>query len=147
MMAVCGWEPQPHVPNGMKGQTRMQKSSNGSAYTLASPLSVSHRVIELFAKWQAENATTGMTWNEAAKCAAARQVMQPPPHPDKVVEPNTASSSSAFEQYTLLDWLADAEAQSKPLDDAMVIDEPVKPVAGSSKHPNDVDVIDSELIY
>ena len=40
-----------------------------------------------------------------------------------------------------------SEAQSKPLDDAMVIDEPVKPVAGSSKHPNDVDVIDGELIY
>ena len=35
MMAVCGWEPQPHVLNGMKGQTRMQKSSNGSAYMLA----------------------------------------------------------------------------------------------------------------
>ena len=33
------------------------------------------------------------------------------------------------------------------IDDAMVIDEPAKPVAGSSKHPNDVDVIDGELIY
>ena len=32
-------------------------------------------VIEPFAKWQAENATTGMTWNEAAKCVATRQVM------------------------------------------------------------------------
>ena len=39
------------------------------------------------------------------------------------------------------------EAQAKPLDNAMVIDEPVKPVAGSSKHPDDVDVVDSELIY
>ena len=32
-------------------------------------------VIELFAKQQAENATTGMMWNKAAKCAATRQVM------------------------------------------------------------------------
>ena len=39
------------------------------------------------------------------------------------------------------------EAQAKPLDDAMVVDEPAKPVAGSSKHPDNVDVIDSELIY
>ena len=29
----------------------------------------------------------------------------------------------------------------------MIVDEPAKPVAGSSKHPDDVDVIDSELIY
>ena len=93
-----------------------------------------------------ENTTNGMMWNEAAKRAAARQVMWPPCLA-KVVEPNTASSSSAFEQYTLLNWLAEAEAQTKPLDDAMVIDEPVKPVAGSSKHPDDVDVIDGELIY
>ena len=41
--------------------------------------------------------------------------------------------SGEFEQYTLLAWLTDVEAQSKPLDNAMVIDEPVKPVAGSSK--------------
>ena len=27
-------------------------------------------------------------------------------------------------------------------DDAMIVDEPAKPVAGSSQHPNDVDVID-----
>ena len=36
---------------------------------------------------------------------------------------------------------------TKPLDDAMVVDEPVKPVAGSSKHPDNMDVIDGELIY
>ena len=73
--------------------------------------------------------------------------MQYPPHLAKLVEPNTVLSSSAFEQYTLLNWLVDVEMQSKPLDDAMVINEPVKLVAGSSKHPNDVDVIDGELIY
>ena len=55
--------------------------------------------------------------------------------------------TSAFKQYTLLDQLTDAEAQYKPLDNAMVINEPAKPVAGSSKHPNDVDVVDGELIY
>ena len=65
----------------------------------------------------------------------------------KVVEPNTASLSSEFEQYTLLAWLTDAEAQSKPLDDAMVVNEPVKPVAGSSKHPNNEDIVDGELRY
>ena len=32
-------------------------------------------VIELFTKQRVENTTTGMMWNEAAKCAAARQVM------------------------------------------------------------------------
>ena len=94
-------------------------------------------VIELFAKWLAENATTGMIWNEAAKCAATRQVMWPPPRPAKIVEPNTVLSSSTFKQYTLLDQLVDAEIQSKPLDDAMVVNEPMKLVAGSSKHPDD----------
>ena len=62
---------------------------------------------------------------------------------------NTLSKphNGEFNQYTLLNRLTDAEAQSKPLDDAMVINEPAKPVAGSSKHPNDVDIIDGELIY
>ena len=32
-------------------------------------------VIEPFARWQTENTITGMTWNEAAKHAAKRQVM------------------------------------------------------------------------
>ena len=73
--------------------------------------------------------------------------MQPPQHPAKIVEPNTVSSSSAFEQYTLLNRLVNAEVQPKQSDDAMVIDEPAKPVAGSSKHPDNVDVIDDELIY
>ena len=40
-----------------------------------------------------------------------------------------------------------AKAQTKPSDDAMIVNEPVKPVAGSSKHPDDTDVIDGELIY
>ena len=86
-------------------------------------------------------------WNEAAKHAATRQVMHPPPHPDKVVEATTASSHSTFEQYTLLDHLTEVEAQSKPMDDAMVIDKPAKWVAGLSKHPDDMDVMDGELIY
>ena len=69
------------------------------------------------------------------------------PHPAKVAEPNTVSLSSSFEQYTLLGQLADVEAQSKPLDNTMVIDKPAKLVAGSSKHPDDIDIIDGELIY
>ena len=104
-------------------------------------------VIESFSKQWAENAMTGMMWNEAAMCAADRQVMRPPPCLAKVVELNTMSSSTAFEQYTLLNWLADAEAQSKQADDAMVVNEPMNPVAGSSQHPDNVDVVDGELRY
>ena len=70
-----------------------------------------------------------------------------PPRPAKVAEPNTASSSSAFKQYTLLDQLADVEVWSKQVDDSMVINEPVKPVAGSSQHPDDIDIVVGELIY
>ena len=56
--------------------------------------------------------------------------------------------TSTFEQYTLLDWLSDAaKAQTKPSDDTMIVDEPAKPVAGSSKHPDNMDIIDGELIY
>ena len=29
----------------------------------------------------------------------------------------------------------------------MVVDEPVKPVAGSGKHPDDMDIVNGELIY
>ena len=73
---------------------------------------------------------------------------QPPPHPVKAVESTTAPSSGTFEQYTLLDQLSDTgKAQTKPSDDAMIVGEPAKPVAGSSKHPDDMDVIDGELIY
>ena len=73
--------------------------------------------------------------------------MRPPPHPAKAVEPNTAFSSSEFKQNTLLAWLTDVEAQSKPLDNAMIVNEPAKPVAGSSKHSDDEDIIDGELRY
>ena len=56
--------------------------------------------------------------------------------------------AGTFEQYTLLDWLSAAEiAKTQPRNDAMIVNEPVKPVAGSSKHPDDTDVIDGELIY
>ena len=76
-------------------------------------------------------------WNEAAKHAAV-----------KAVESTTALSHGTFKQYTLLDRLSDAvKVKTKPSNDTMIVNEPVKPVAGSSKHPNDTDVIDSELIY
>ena len=104
-------------------------------------------VIEPFSRQQSENMTMGAMWNEAAKHAATKQVMRPPPHPLKAVGSTTAPSPGKFDQYTLLDRLADAEAQSKPLDDTMVVDEPAKPVAGSSKHPDDMDIVDGELIY
>ena len=105
-------------------------------------------VIQLFARRWLENAITGKTWNEAAKCAAVKQVTQPPPCPAKAVESTTAPSLGTFEQYTLLNQLSDAvKVQTKPIDNTMVVNEPAKPVADSSKHPNDIDVIDSELIY
>ena len=60
----------------------------------------------------------------------------------------TSPLPGTFEQYTLLDRLSDAQiAKTQPRNNAMIIDEPVKLVAGSSKHPDDTDVIDSELIY
>ena len=89
-------------------------------------------VIEPFARRQLENTTTSAMWNEAANHAATKQVMRPPPHPTKAVEPTTtAPLSGEFNQYTLLTQLSDAEAQAKPLDNAMVVNEPAKPVAGS----------------
>ena len=100
-------------------------------------------VIKPFTRRQSENTITGKTWNEAAK-----QVTRPPPHTVKAVESTTAPLSGTFEQYTLVDQLSDAaNAQTKPIDNTMVIDEPAKPVAGSSKHPDDMDIIDGELIY
>ena len=105
-------------------------------------------MIEPFARRRSENAISGKTWNEAAKHAAAKQVSRPPPRPVKAVELTTAPSPSTFKQYTLLNRLSDAaKAKTQPHDDAMIVDEPVKPVAGSSKHPDDTDVIDGELIY
>ena len=105
-------------------------------------------VIKLFTRRRSENAISGKMWNEAAKCAATKQVSRPPPHPVKAVEMTTAPSPSTFEQYTLLDQLSAAETvKTQPCDDAMIINEPVKPVAGSSKHPDDTDIIDGELIY
>ena len=65
-------------------------------------------------------------WNEAAKHAAVKQVTQPPPHPVKSVELTTALLSGTFKHYTLLDRLSDAaKAQTKPSNNAMIVDEPV----------------------
>ena len=88
------------------------------------------------------------TYNEAAKHAAVKQVSRPPPHSIKTVELTTVPSHGTFKQYTLLDRLSDtAKAQTRPSNNAMIVDEPAKPVAGPSKHPDDMDVINSELIY
>ena len=57
-------------------------------------------------------------------------------------------SHCIFEQTTLLDRLTEAEVQLASTNDNIVIDEPVKPVAGSSKHPDDQEfVVDGELLY
>ena len=47
----------------------------------------------------------------------------------------------------MLDRPTEVEAQLTPTGHAMVIDKPVKPVAGLSKHPDNTDVVDGELIY
>ena len=87
-------------------------------------------------------------WNEAAKHAAVKQVSRPPPCSIKTIESTTVPSHGTFKQYTLLDRLSDAaKVQTRPSDDTMIVDEPAKPVAGSSKHPDDTDIIDGELIY
>ena len=105
-------------------------------------------VMEPFTRQRLENAISRKTWNKAAKHVAVKQVSRPPPCPVKAVELTTAPSPGTFEQYTLLDRLSDAvKAKTQPQDDAMIVDEPVKPVAGSSKHPDDMDNIDGELIY
>ena len=147
MMAVCSWEPQPHVPNGMKGQED-EKVLHWLSQNARLTSECIAEEIEPFARRRSENAISGKTWNEAAKHAATKQVSWPPPHPVKAVESTTAPSPGTFEQYTLLNQLSAAEiAKTQPRDDAMIIDEPVNPVAGSSKHPDDMDVIDGELIY
>ena len=73
------------------------------------------------------------------------------PHPELIhirFGDSTVPSHGTFKQYTLLDRLSDtAKVQTRPSDDTMIVDEPAKPVAGSSKHPDDTDVIDGELIY
>ena len=60
-----------------KGQYKQPNSNDGCMW-LRAPTTCPGvlEVIEPFAKQQAENAMTGATWNEATKCAAARQVMQ-----------------------------------------------------------------------
>ena len=60
-------------------------------------------VIEPFTRRRSENTISGKMWNEAAKHAAVKQVIQPPPRPIKAVESTTAPSPGTFEQYTLLD--------------------------------------------
>ena len=87
-----------------------------------------------------------MEWGcKACSCQAGHVTSSTPTL--KAVVSTTPLSHGEFDQDTLLDQLTDVEARSKSLDDAMVINEPVKPVAGSSKHPNDMDIIDGELIY
>ena len=148
MMAVCGWEPQLHVPNGPKGRRTMKKILHWLSQNAGLTSECIAEVIEPFARRQSENAISGKTWNKAAKHAATKQVSWPPPRPVKAVELTTAPSPGTFEQYTLLDQLSATKiAKTQPHDDAMIVDEPVKPVAGSSKHPDHTDVIDGELIY
>ena len=47
----------------------------------------------------------------------------------------------------MLNQLTEVEDQSKSMDNAMVVNKPEKLVAGLSKHPDNMDVVDGELIY
>ena len=67
--------------------------------------------------------------------------MQPPPHPAKVMAPTAGSLSSIFEQTMLLNRLTEAEAQLASTNNDMVVNEPVKPVASLSKHPDNQEFI------
>ena len=72
--------------------------------------------------------------------------MQLPPHPTKVAVPTATSSASTLEQQSLLDRLT--EPQLIATDDDMVINEPAKPVASPSKHPDNQEfVVDGELLH
>ena len=85
-------------------------------------------------------------WNKAAKQAAARQSMQLPPHPTKVAAPTATSSSSTLKQQPLLDRLTKSWLTLN--DNDMVVDDPAKPAAGWSKHPDDPEFItNSDLLY
>jgi hypothetical protein len=135
-------------PEWNKGTDEDTKVLHWLSLHVGLPSECVSKVVEPFARRRMENTTSGETWNEAARRSATRKVMRPPPSPTKVVEPNTASSSSTFEQYTLLDRLTDANAQPTPTDDTMVIDESVKTVADWSNHPDAPDdVVEGDLVY
>ena len=140
----CMWlRPSTTCPKWNKGTDEDEKVLHWLSKNAGLTSECVTEVIEPFARRRLGNAITGKMWNEAAK-----QVTQPSPHPVKAVESTTTPSSGTFKQYTLLNQLSDAaKAQTKPSDNAMIVDEPAKPVAGSSKYPDDTDVIDGELIY
>ena len=68
-------------------------------------------VIELFTRQQAENTTTGVTWNEAAKCVAKRQIMWPPPCYKFILIFNNGDCQNIFYSscclYAALDYIID----------------------------------------
>ena len=83
-------------------------------------------VVEPYAAQRAEHLSAGTTWNEAAKRAfqkhkprAITTSKMVPPHPEQI--------PSLLQRVT--------ESKSLDQNDAMVIDEPDHPVAGSSTRP------------
>ena len=63
-------------------------------------------VIEPFTRQWSENMTMSATWNEAEKCAAAKQVMWPPPCPLKAVGSTTSPLHGDFDHiHCSIDWL------------------------------------------
>ena len=79
--------------------------------------------VEPYAAWRAEHLSAGTTWNEAAKRAYQKRK----PHAittSKTVAPHPEQVPSLLQQVT--------ENKSLNQNDAMVIDKPDHPVAGSS---------------
>ena len=103
-------------------------------------------VIEPFAKRRSENLTHGTTWNEAAKRAASRKTAQLPSRAILTALPGSAVTPKPIGQDSTSDTVT--EPQLLKLDDDMVIDEPAKPVAGPSTHPDEPEFIaDGDLMY
>ena len=103
-------------------------------------------VIEPFTKRRSENLTHGMTWNEAAKRAASRKTAQLPSRAILTALPGSAITPKPIGQDSTSDTVT--EPQLLKLDDDMVIDEPAKPVAGPSTHPDEPEFIaDGDLMY
>ena len=83
-------------------------------------------VVEPYAAQRAEHLSAGTTWNEAAKRAFQKRKPHAittgktvAPHPEQIL--------------SLLQWVT--ESKSLDQNDAMVIDEPDHPVAGSTTRP------------
>ena len=83
-------------------------------------------VVELYVAWRAEHLSAGTTWKEAAKQAFQKRKPRAVTT-SKMVAPHPEQIPSLLQRVT--------ESKSLDQNNAMVIDEPDHPVAGSSTNP------------